>query len=225
MRVKKGARYAILVINVIIALLGLLLFSFGIIWIDFEVKYEAATQKPYIYIGAILIAIGLLLSVTTALACYAVLTRNQWILNMILFMSLLLFVIYVDYGTVAFLLKSPTSHYMQDFRHELQEMFIDPKENWETFYDYLHQKFHCCGYNGSDDFQRIHNRTHPKSCCRGNTTCEKPTYTKGCVDPVEEYTRQNFKLSGSISFTISVLNILSFAINYAVKPKKVSLPE
>jgi hypothetical protein len=53
---------------------------------------------------------------------------------------LLLFLVYADYGIIAFQLNDKSSPYMKDFGKELSDIFDKPKEDWKRFFDYIQQK-------------------------------------------------------------------------------------
>lgn len=56
------------------------------------------------------------------------------------FLFLLLFLVYADYGIIAFQLNDKSSPYMKDFGKELSDIFDKPKEDWKRFFDYIQQK-------------------------------------------------------------------------------------
>lgn len=55
-------------------------------------------------------------------------------------MFLILFLLYADFGIVAFQLNDLSSPYMKDIDVELEDVFKEQKEGWNNFYDYLHIK-------------------------------------------------------------------------------------
>jgi hypothetical protein len=96
--ISQRGRFSVLALNITISvrpvnwcdpnlsskLLGLGLFVLGVIWIETELEYERATQKQFIYVGAILMAIGLVLGITTTIGCYAAIAKNRFLLDLVL---------------------------------------------------------------------------------------------------------------------------------------------
>ncbi|XP_044264854.1 CD63 antigen-like, partial [Tribolium madens] len=210
-------KVTILILNGTILALGLSLFSVGLSWIQIELKYEKATQKQLVYVGAILLALGLFLCVTTVLGCYGTFSKNKFLLAINTFMFLLIFLIYADFGIVAFHLKDVSSPYMKDIDLELENVLREKQEGWKDFFDYIHRKFKCCGFDGYNDFQRLLNISHLKSCCKDNSNCSEPTYKKGCIQPFQDYIGDKFVVSGAISFAIAFFAIIAGALTHIIK--------
>ncbi|KAJ3637134.1 hypothetical protein MTP99_000617 [Tenebrio molitor] len=221
--ISQRGRISVLALNITISLLGLGLFVLGVIWIETELEYERATQKQFIYVGAILMAIGLVLGITTTIGCYAAIAKKRFLLDLNAFLFLLLFLVYADYGIIAFQLNDKSSPYMKDFGKELSDIFDKPKEDWKRFFDYIQQKFQCCGVEGFQDYTRFRKRTPLKSCCADQESeCAIPTYKRGCVEPFGDYIAQNFVVSGAVSFVIAILTLFASAFTYVVKKKQPS---
>ncbi|KYB26808.1 Tetraspanin-8-like Protein [Tribolium castaneum] len=212
-----SVQVAILGLNGAILALGVILSYIGITWIQFEIKYEKATENQFVYIGAVLIALGLFLCNTTVMGCCGTLSKNKFLLAINTCMFLLIFVIYADFGIVALHLKKASSPYMKDIDVELEKILRKKHKGWDDFYDYIQKKFKCCGFDGFQDYHRVLNTSHLKSCCKDNSDCKEPTYKEGCTKPLLDYIGEKFVFSGAISFTVAILGLIAGVFTYIVK--------
>ncbi|XP_069021048.1 tetraspanin-11 isoform X3 [Embiotoca jacksoni] len=173
----------------------------------------------------ILILAGSLVVVTGFLGCCAVIREQRSCLSMYFFCLLLIFLIELVAGVLAYVYYQRLSEELkQHLNHTMTENYAQPgKEAITLAVDRLQQDFKCCGSNDFHDWtlsvyvssKQAGNRVVPDSCCKTVTPlCGKRDHPSniykvegGCITKLEQFLADHLLVIGAVGIGVACLQI------------------
>lgn len=190
-------KYLMFIFNLLIFLGGAGLLGVGIwVVVGADSFREIISSNPQIFSAAyIIIAVGALLLVVGFLGCCGAIKENKCLLGTFFVMVLLLFIIEIVGGILAFVFYPDAKQLALDtMRQYGGDSAAD--QSITASWDALHEAFDCCGLNGPQDWAAALVIPPPSSC---------GTNTEGCEAAVQNY----FWVLGGIAVGVLFIELLA----------------
>ncbi|XP_005179687.1 tetraspanin-9 [Musca domestica] len=184
-------KHILLLLNFVFAVLGLILFGFGIFVLVNAPEHRTVVHGEETTVdigenlaGGLIIALGVAILFISIFGCLAAIHESKR--RLLIFIVILCAMILIQ-----LLLSSMTSQGTRDgLAGSVEKGF---KDLWEEELKepgalaYYEKWLHCCGVNGTDDYVAIKHDI-PKTCCEdGHCTKAGDYFTKGCEAQFNKY--------------------------------------
>ncbi|XP_057289946.1 CD151 antigen-like [Hydractinia symbiolongicarpus] len=217
-------KYLLFSFNVVFWLAGLAAIGAGI-WMLFDPgRFNDFLGKYTFTIPAsILIATGLFVTCVGFCGCWGAIRENKCMLGTYFTMLLLIFCAEVAAGVLGFLYRDKIKDEVtSESQSVIQNKYGTGDKDIDYAVDTVQEKLECCGANGYGDYTPSSkwylNRGSaiyyvPPSCCSTQSKCLKTTdtnvvYTKGCIDELVKYTKDNMMILGGIGIGLACVQLL-----------------
>ncbi|XP_010957184.3 tetraspanin-8 [Camelus bactrianus] len=167
----------------------------------------------------ILIAVGSIIMMLGFLGCCGAMKENRFILVLFLIGLLLVLLLQVSAGILAFTLKTKTDHVLNDGSHANMSLLSLKNEDRKMFqkaFSEIQEKYKCCGLvNGASDWGNNF-QYYYKSCeCpdASDSSCTsysgKTIYKQTCLPLVRGLVSRHFSLVTGLAFGLAAVEILA----------------
>ncbi|KAF5302238.1 hypothetical protein FQA39_LY10277 [Lamprigera yunnana] len=208
--------------NLVLLILGLGVLGVGIWTITDKYKYvQLLTTVTYPVIAHFLLAAGALALFVAILGCCAIWWNNRLSLVFYIFLLLLIFLVEVMVGILAFIYQEQVPHELKLYLNEtvLTNYKIDPDKTEAI--DFLQMEFRCCGVSSFEDWQysawrRLNisgENLVPDSCCKtietGCGSIIRPSNINynSCLTKMSDHMVEHLFILCFVAFGTSVLQI------------------
>ncbi|XP_026219635.1 tetraspanin-11 isoform X1 [Anabas testudineus] len=217
-------KYLLFVFNFLFWLGGAAVLGVGIWTVVEKSDYLSLLASSTFAVSAyILILAGSLVVVTGFLGCCAVIREQRSCLSMYFFCLLLIFLIELVAGVLAYVYYQRLSEELKQHLHQtMTENYAQPgKESITLAVDRLQQDFKCCGSNNSHDWmasvyissKQAELRVVPDSCCKTITPlCGKRDHPSniykvegGCITKLEQFLADHLLVIGAVGIGVACL--------------------
>ncbi|XP_061395764.1 tetraspanin-9 [Musca vetustissima] len=198
-------KHILLLLNFIFAVLGIILFGFGIF-----VLVNASQNKTVVYgeettvdigenlAGGLIVALGVAIILISIFGCLAAIHEAKR--RLLIFIVILCAMILIQ-----LLLSSMASQGTRDglagsVKKGFEDLWVEEQKEPGAL-AYYEKWLHCCGVNGTADYAAIQHAI-PKSCCEEEHCTNADSYfTVGCEDQFNKYLSQKM-------LTFNIVNCL-----------------
>nr|XP_010957184.2 tetraspanin-8 isoform X1 [Camelus bactrianus] len=165
----------------------------------------------------ILIAVGSIIMMLGFLGCCGAMKENRFILVLFLIGLLLVLLLQVSAGILAFTLKTKTDHVLNDGSHANMSLLSLKNEDRKMFqkaFSEIQEKYKCCGLvNGASDWGNNF-QYYYKSCeCpdASDSSCTsysgKTIYKQTCLPLVRGLVSRHFSLVTGLAFGLAAVEV------------------
>ncbi|TKS65204.1 Tetraspanin-11 [Collichthys lucidus] len=219
-------KYLLFVFNFLFWVGGAAVLGVGIWTLLEKSDYSSLLASSTFAVSAyILILAGSLVVVTGFLGCCAVIREQRGCLSMYFFCLLLIFLIELVAGVLAYVYYQRLSEELkQHLNQTMTENYAQPgKEAITLAVDRLQQDFKCCGSNNSHDWmasvyissEAAERRVVPDSCCKTITPlCGKRDHPSniykvegGCITKLEQFLADHLLVIGAVGIGVACLQV------------------
>uniref|UniRef100_A0AAQ4S802 Tetraspanin n=1 Tax=Gasterosteus aculeatus aculeatus TaxID=481459 RepID=A0AAQ4S802_GASAC len=217
-------KYLLFVFNFLFWVGGAAVLGVGIWTLVEKSDYLSLLASSTFVVSAyILILAGGLVVVTGFLGCCAVIREQRSCLSTYFFCLLLIFVIELVAGVLAYVYYQRLSEELkQNLNQTMADNYAQPgREAITLAVDRLQQDFKCCGSNDSRDWmasayvssKQAEDRVVPDSCCKTITPhCGKRDHPSniykvegGCITKLEQFLADHLLVIGSVGIGVACL--------------------
>ncbi|XP_043199288.1 tetraspanin-7-like [Amphibalanus amphitrite] len=203
----------LMLFNVCFWISGIVILGIGI-WIQIsldkyvEVSPEFSDSVPYVFIasGGLIILLG-------TFACCCTVKTQPVLLYIYSFFLLLVFFIVLAAGISAYAHRQKIVEVFQDgLRNGLKEYDVD-KDKKEAI-DFIQSTLHCCGINGTTDWNSTPSARSPDSCCarwNEDNTCVV-VYHNGCYKKVMEIFYTNIGIIAGAAIGLAFFQVIGIVL-------------
>lgn len=229
-------KYVFFGFNVFIWLLGCGVLSLGL-WLQMNRSPHIAILPTHTFLSAsaLCITAGAIILLVGFLGCCGTFYENQCMLIGYFIMLLLIFILEITAGTLAFMHKDELRAVIhkdlvlsirreykmgpeaQEAAKRAPENLSSDPEEWWLIMDSLQAELHCCGVNNYSDWFNIRawltERRVPDSCCKqpeyGCGQLEpRFWFERGCMSEIDYWFVKNMYILGVVGITVAVVQIL-----------------
>ncbi|XP_022918281.1 CD63 antigen-like isoform X1 [Onthophagus taurus] len=210
------AKYSLFLFNLLCLLLGLAMLVVGII---FQLNISDITESipdeysTISYIPILMIVVGSIVFVIAFFGCCGAVKESTCMLTTYAVILLIILVIQVAFGTLAFLQTKNTDDLRTQFGvvfQRLMEKYNSAPPQSHEAVDLIQQSLKCCGTTGPHSWVGILSLP-PDSCCAGpKGTCNnfQDFFFQGCKDALFDFTRDTIKIIGIIFISIAAVELV-----------------
>jgi len=225
---KNCIKYLLFSFNVVFWLKGLAAVGVGI-WMLFDPgRYNEFLGKYTFTIPAsILISAVLFVMCVGFCGCWGAIRENKCMLGTYFTMLLLIFCAEIAAGVLSFLYRDKIkAEITKESKNIIKSRYGTGNTDVDYAVDLVQEKLKCCGAVGPTDYggpnlneqsewykkQKIV-KTRPESCCSTPSKCTSETdeafvYTKGCIDELIVFTKDNLVIIGSVGIGFACLQLI-----------------
>ncbi|CAJ1054751.1 tetraspanin-11 isoform X3 [Xyrichtys novacula] len=219
-------KYLLFVFNFLFWMGGAAVLGVGVWTLVDKSDYLSLLASSTFAVSAyILILAGSLVVVTGFLGCCAVIREQRSCLSMYFFCLLLIFLIELVAGVLAYVYYQKLSEELkQNLSQTMTENYAQPGKGAITLaVDQLQQDFKCCGSNNSHDWREsifilsvsAEGRVVPDSCCKTITPlCGRRDHPSniykvegGCITKLEQFLADHLLIIGAVGIGVACLQI------------------
>lgn len=217
-------------------LVGLLLLALGV-WIT-VIKKEYESVNDIVSSPAILCMVaGLIILISAVVGCIGASTDRLWPLRIFLAIIVMVFVIQVVIGILAYVYREEAIENIGDSLRTTIEQY-HANSNVQYAIDRIQRKGRCCGFKSYSDWElNSHYRCAPngvKSCSVPDSCCymEKENcgfnvrsgsiegiYTRGCETSFLTWIEHHLDILGATALGLAILHILGIFVVYMLITK------
>ncbi|XP_043943510.1 tetraspanin-11 isoform X1 [Protopterus annectens] len=219
-------KYLLFMFNFLFWMGGVTVMAVGIWTLIEKSDYlSLLASSTFAFSAYILIFAGTLVMVTGFLGCCAVIREQRSCLSLYFCMLLLIFLIELVGGILAFVYCQKLSEELkQHLNLTMTENYAQPgKDDINRSVDKLQQDFKCCGSNSSEDWhystyimsEESGDRLVPDSCCKSQTpSCGRRDHPSniykvegGCITKLEQYLADHLLIIAVVGIAVASLQI------------------
>ncbi|XP_031561332.1 CD151 antigen-like isoform X2 [Actinia tenebrosa] len=166
-----------------------------------------------------MIAAGLLVVFVCIVGCVAVIKENRFILVSYIIMLVLIFILELATGVVAFIYRSEISdELLKGIRGKMNEYELS--DDVTAAIDKLQMEYHCCGDIGAESWnstswkrERRGNNTVPDSCCKtyskhcGLRDHPSNINKEGCLTMLETFFKEQYSILAGVGVGIGLCQL------------------
>ncbi|XP_064421729.1 CD63 antigen-like [Latimeria chalumnae] len=176
--------------------------------------YESFTGDSLTHIAALLIVVGVIITIISFLGCCGTWSENQCLLiTFTAFLAVILIIeiaagitFYVLHPKIEKLITTQSTKIIDEYSSKMQNSIND-----------IQSKFHCCGGKNYTDWFYSHiwgkNSSVPDSCCKkpktgcGSNTSSENIYQQGCLEKIKTLLKENMVWIGAAAVGLGVVQI------------------
>lgn len=224
----KMIKYLLFAFNFIFVVFGFVLIGIGAV---VEVMYRevVSISSNAISVAPILmVVIGVMMLLIAFFGCCGAYKESYCMISCFAVLLTFIFVLELAATLSAYILRSNVEEYLTDSFNTTVRTYNEKKENP---FDFIQQKFQCCGFDGPDGYQNsldfqtqashnIHDRgvTNPREIPVPDSCCEKEVefcgiynttaiYTTGCVNKIEKSVKEEILIVGGVGLAVIFIQL------------------
>lgn len=207
-------KYLMFFFNFLFWLSGLALIIVGAIIKSNYGDYFTYADSKFATTPVFIIIVGVIVFVIGFLGCCGAIKENYCMVTSFAVLLGLIFVLEIIAGILGFIYKKKVEDYASEgLKRAVKDYFNKEEPGAKEFLDWAHDRFDCCGNNGSSDFN---NATKNDTCgldngvrtCHKDNDCAKTLYKVGCKSSFSEFIKKNLVVVGVIALSIAFVQLL-----------------
>lgn len=201
------------------------------IWIMvYKSDYQSLLDSDiYVIVPGLMIAAGVVVIIVGIVGCLGAAKENRFFLISFLVMVILIFILELTIGVLAFVYSSKIKGELKTAIKEKMNQQYGVNEDVTKSIDKLQQENKCCGDTGGDSWngtswQQRDGQTNsvPDSCCKTPSEgCGKRTHpsninNKGCLTLVEEFFQEHFTILAIVGIGVASIQLVGIVITVCI---------
>ncbi|KAK7113653.1 tetraspanin-15-like [Littorina saxatilis] len=217
---------------------GIILVAIGVLVETHRQRVQAVNNQLALPV-ALLILVGLIITVNALVGMVGTLTENVLLLKVFLVVTVIAFLIQVAIGIIAFIYREEVPHILATHVMFAVRGYGHSKGLTRAM-DYLQTRYPCCGLRSYADYSKENPDYSctsgkpqacgvPSSCCTteaaraqtacgynivGNLTAQTKVFTVGCTDSFVRWLAEHLDLTGAIALGFAIPQIIGILLVY-----------
>ncbi|XP_041352531.1 tetraspanin-33-like [Gigantopelta aegis] len=224
-------KYCLFTINFLVWFLGGVMIAIGV-WARVQKQGLGAFDNLITDPAFMIIAVGIVMFIISVFGCVGALRENICLLKTFIIVIVLVFVLQIAVGIVAFVFLDSVEHKMMNYMRLAVFNYFNNADTKDVI-DFLQKEFTCCGAASYEDwesnvyFNCSSNATSrcgvPKSCCRipssfdcgygvrrySEKLTEQFIFNTGCIGVLMVIFKDNLVIIGFIAMSVGLLELFS----------------
>lgn len=211
-------------------LAGLGIMGVGIWIMAYKSDYQSLLDTDiYVIVPGLMIAAGVVVIIVGIVGCLGAAKENRFFLISFLVMVILIFILELTIGILAFVYSSKIKDEIQTSIKDKMNQQYGVNDAVTDSIDTLQQENRCCGdtggksWNGTSWQQRDGNENVvPDSCCKTvSEGCGKRMHpsninNEGCLTQVEEFFREHFFILAIVGIGVACLQLVGIIVTVCI---------